>query len=135
MIQNAITGQVVFGPPTLIGTKKISSRLSIGMMGSLMIGAILLFPSEVTWAKTTIKIVSPKNGFLVADHVPVKYTYHKEGRANHIHIFVDGNFLKATHDNPVTLTLPSGHHTIMLRAASVHHNLLNARDSVNVDVK
>lgn len=135
MIQKAITEQPVLDAIPPLELKKISARLATGMMEALVIGAIMLFLSGVAWAKTTIKIVSPKNGALVGGHVSLEYTYHKERRPTHIHIFVDGNFLKATHDNPVTLTLPPGHHIIMLRAASAHHNLLKTMDSVNINVK
>ena len=111
-----------------------SSRLK-DLTTAALAAALLLLPVSPALAKTTIKILSPKNGATVSSKVRVKYAYHKEGRANHVHIFVDGNFLEATHNDPVTLNLPSGHHTIMLRAASRHHDLLKARASVDVDVK
>ena len=113
------------------GISPTLARLSTG----LLTGALLLLPVTPALAKTTIKILSPENGATVPQKVVVKYAYHKEGRANHVHVFVDGNFLEATHEDPVTLNLPSGHHTIMLRAASRHHDLLKARASVDVDVK
>ncbi len=115
--------------------KPLSSFFSNRLTMAALAGSILLLPVSPAFAKTTIKILSPKNGATVSGKVRVKYAYHKEGRANHVHIFVDGNFLEATHDDPVTLKLPSGHHTIMLRAASRHHDLLKARASVGVDVK
>lgn len=98
-------------------------------------GVFLLATASPALAKTTIKILSPTNGSTVSQNVSVKYAYHKEGRANHVHVFVDGNFLKATKADPINLNLEKGHHTIMLRAASAHHDLLNARASVDVDVK
>ncbi len=105
-------------------------------MGSALVAAsVILFAAGPAFAKTTIKIVSPKNGEEVSQSVSVKYDYHKEGRANHVHVFVDGNFLEATHDDPIVLKLEQGKHTIMLRAASRHHNLLKARASVDVTVK
>ena len=113
------------------GISRFPKRLATG----LLTGALLLLPLSPALAETTIRILSPKNGATVPGKVTVKYAYHKEGRANHVHIFVDGNFLEATHDDPVTLDLPSGHHTILLRAASRHHDLLKARASVDVDVK
>ena len=113
------------------GISPTLARLSTG----LLTGALLLLPVTPALAKTTIKILSPENGATVPQNVVVKYAYHKEGRANHVHVFVDGNFLEATHEDPVTLNLPSGHHTIMLRAASRHHDLLKAQASVEVDVK
>ncbi len=115
--------------------KDIASHRLKELTTAALTAALLLLPVSPALAKTTIKILSPKNGATVSPKVRVKYAYHKEGRANHVHIFVDGNFLEATHDDPVTLNLPSGHHTIMLRAASRHHDLLKARASVDVDVK
>ena len=115
--------------------KDIASHRLKELTTAALAAALLLLPVSPALAKTTIKILSPKNGATVSSKVRVKYAYHKEGRANHVHIFVDGNFLEATHNDPVTLNLPSGHHTIMLRAASRHHDLLKARASVDVDVK
>ncbi len=115
--------------------KDLFSLHSKRLTTAALAGSLILLPLSTALAETTIKILSPKNGETVSQKVRVKYAYHKEGRANHVHIFVDGNFLEATHDDPVTLNLPSGHHTIMLRAASRHHDLLKARASVDVDVK
>lgn len=106
-----------------------------GLALSLAAGLLLLAQTSPATAKTTIKILSPKNGATVSQRVSVKYAYHKEGRANHVHVFVDGNFTKATSDDPVVLTLDKGHHTILIRAASRHHDLLNATASVDVTVK
>lgn len=135
MIQKKEAMQESFGAGAPSKLKKISSIFANSLATALMVGAFVLFSSGAAWSKTTIKIVSPKNGAEVSKHFSVKYTYHKEGRANHVHVFVDGNFLEATHKDPIPLTLETGHHTILLRAASAHHNLLKARASVDVTVK
>ncbi|MDA8059252.1 MAG: hypothetical protein M0Z37_02740 [Nitrospiraceae bacterium] len=101
----------------------------------IMIGASVLVLSGAAWEKPVVEIIAPKNGGVVGKHVLVKYAFHHEWRADHVHIFVDGNFLMSTHKNPFTLTLEKGVHTIMLQAATVHHNLLKARGSVDVTVK
>lgn len=102
---------------------------------SLTIGFAVLVSSGAAWEKPVVEIVSPKNGTTVGKHVVVKYAFHHEWRADHVHVFVDGNFLMSTHQNPFRLTLEKGVHTIMLRAATVHHNLIKARGSVDVTVK
>ena len=106
-----------------------------GLVLSMAATLLLLGLTSPAIAKTSIKILSPKNGATVSQRVSVKYDYHKEGRANHVHVFVDGNFTKATSADPVVLTLDKGHHTILIRAASRHHDLLNATASVDVTVK
>lgn len=135
MIQTEKSGEGATLTRSASQPKKISSFFYNGLGISLMAGAVVLFSSGGVLAETTLKIVSPKNGAEVSKNVSVKYAYHKEGRADHVHVFVDGNFLEATHKDPVPLTLEAGHHTILLRAASAHHNLLKARASVDVTVK
>jgi len=101
----------------------------------LMMVATLFLLSGATWKKAAIEIMSPENGAVVAAHVPVKYAFHHEWRADHVHVFVDGKFIMETHKNPFMLTLDKGPHTIMLRASTSHHNLLKIRASVDVTVK
>ena len=100
----------------------------------VVMGATVLALSGAAWEKPEVEILSPKNGAVVGKHILVKYAFHHEWRADHVHVFVDGNFLMSTHQNPLTLTLGKGVHTIMLRAATVHHNLLKAKGSVSVTV-
>ncbi len=104
-------------------------------LGRIIMGASVLVFCGAAWEKPVVEIISPKNGAVVGKHVMVKYAFHHEWRADHVHVFVDGNFLKSTHQNPLALTLGKGVHTIMLRAATVHHNLLKARGSIDVTVK
>ena len=120
---------------TAVPRSTFTRNTVLSLAAVLLTGAVVLIPGGSAWASTTIEILSPKNGAVVSQKVPVKYAYHKEGRADHVHVFVDGNFLMATHKDPVTLTLDKGQHTIMIRAASAHHNLLKARASVDVTVK
>lgn len=120
---------------TAVPRSTFTRNTVLSLAAVLLTGAVILIPGGSAWASTTIEILSPKNGAVVSQKVPVKYAYHKEGRADHVHVFVDGNFLMATHKDPVTLTLDKGQHTIMIRAASAHHNLLKARASVDVTVK
>jgi hypothetical protein len=135
MIHPASSIQETAVSPARFTRKTVLSLALNAMAAVLLTGAVVLIPGESAWAKTTIKILSPENGAVVSQKVSVNYAYHKEGRADHVHVFVDGNFLKATHKDPVTLTLDKGQHTIMIRAASAHHNLLRARASVDVTVK
>ncbi len=135
MIHPAHSIQKTAVPRSTFTRNTVLSLAGSALAAVLMTGAVVLIPGGSAWASTTIEILSPKNGAVVSQKVPVKYAYHKEGRADHVHVFVDGNFLMATHKDPVTLTLDKGQHTIMIRAASAHHNLLKARASVDVTVK
>ena len=107
---------------------------SVWVASALLAGS-LLFSTLPALADTTVKILSPSEDASVQSPVTVKYRYHKEGRANHIHVIVDGQFMKVSHKSPVKITLPSGKHTILLQAATSHHNLLDASDKVDVQVK
>lgn len=102
---------------------------------STLLAGSLLLSTLPAWADTTIKILSPKEDASVQSPVTVQYRYHKEGKANHIHVMVDGQFLKVSHKSPVKVTLPSGKHTILLQAATAHHDLLDATAKVDVLVK
>ena len=110
-------------------------RSCMTWFASALLAGLLLIPSLPAMAATTITILSPAPDAIVHNPVVVKYKYHKEGRANHIHVMVDGQFLKVTHQSPVTMKLPAGKHTILLQAATKHHNLLDASAKVDVQVK
>lgn len=116
----------------MIGTK---SRLAIA---AIMTSAFLAAPVMLPWAsaaETSVKIVSPKNGDTVKSPFDLKYIYHKGPRANHVHVYVDGDLYKPTHDNPVSMDLPSGKHVITVKAATKHHHLLGPKDQVTVTVQ
>lgn len=105
------------------------------LQSSLLTVGLLLMPIAPAFADTTITILSPAPKATVENPVTVAYKYHKEGRANHIHVMIDGQFLKVSHHSPVTMKLPAGPHTILLQAASRHHDLLDATAKVKVRVK
>lgn len=127
MIQNSVQG--------FLTKRVVSFVFGTGLAIGLLAGPMAFYPAETAMAATTIKILAPKSGAEVSRHVTVKYAYHREGKANHIHIFIDGNFLKVSHHSPANLTLEKGHHTIMLQAATKHHDLLDTKVSVDVTVK
>ena len=104
-------------------------------VASTLLAGSLLLSTIPAWADTTIKILSPKEDASVQSPVTVQYRYHKEGKANHIHVMVDGQFLMVSRKSPLKLTLPAGKHTILLQAATAHHDLLDATAKVDVLVK
>lgn len=117
-------------------TRSISSARSQRFLQSALLAVgLILVPIAPALADTTITILSPKENATVENPVTVAYKYHKEGRANHIHVMIDGQFLKVSHHSPITMKLPSGKHTILLQAASAHHDLLDATATVKVLVK
>jgi hypothetical protein len=116
----------------MIGTR---TRLALA---AFMTSAILAAPAFIPAAsadETSVKITSPKNGDTVKSPFDLKYTYHKGPRANHVHVYVDGDLYKPTHDDPVSMDLPSGKHVITVKAASKHHHILGPKDSITVNVQ
>ena len=118
-----------------VSSPRSHGQSSVSWLSSAFLAGLLLLPTLPVMAATTITILSPAPNAAVHNPVVVKYKYHKEGRANHIHVMVDGQFLKVSHESPVTMKLPPGKHTILLQAATKHHNLLDASAKVDVRVK
>ncbi|MGC8529768.1 MAG: hypothetical protein ACP5OP_06170 [Leptospirillia bacterium] len=118
-----------------VSSSRPHRQSSVTWLSLAFLAGLLLLPALPAIAATTITIVSPAPDAQVQSPVVVKYKYHKEGRANHIHVIVDGQFRMVSHKSPVTMKLPAGKHTILLQAATKHHNLLDASAKVNVEVK
>lgn len=116
----------------MIGTR---SRLAIAaLMTTVFLATPVMIPAANA-VETSVKITSPKNGATVKSPFDLKYIYHKGPRANHVHVYVDGDLYKPTHDNPVSMDLPSGKHVITVKAASKHHHILGPKDSITVTVQ
>ncbi len=116
----------------MVGTK---ARLAIAaIVTSAFLASPVMLPSASA-AETSLKIVSPKSGATVKSPFDLKYIYHKGPRANHVHVYVDGDLYKPTHDNPVSMDLPAGKHLIVIKAATRHHHLLGPKAQVTVTVQ
>ncbi|MFQ5456451.1 MAG: hypothetical protein ACE5EA_09675 [Nitrospirota bacterium] len=110
----------------------------------ILMGTSLFFLSLVVtgslWAGGDghITIESPKDEEVIGGHkVKIKFEQIKEGRADHVHIFVDGKLAKPLiGKNETTINISrKGSHEITVRAATANHNLLDVKDSVTIEIK
>lgn len=128
------TGMSVFAAPSPSVRDKVLRFAGAGILAALLVGAASFLAAGTAWAGTSVKILSPADGATVDSPVSVTFAFHPEGKANHVHVIVDGDFIMKTTKSPVTVTLDKGPHTIMLRAATVHHHLLKAKSTIHVTV-
>lgn len=80
----------------------------------------------------TITIISPKSGEVIqGTTVTIIWEHVKEGRADHVHMIIDGKrqFPVFTVP-PKTLPLKPGEHEIIIQAATEDHKLLEPKASV-----
>jgi hypothetical protein len=92
----------------------------------------------VVWAVDgTVTIVSPKPNAVVGGDVTVTWIQEKSGRADHVHVFVDGGQMKpvTTGTSTVMRGLSKGTHEITVQAYSSDHEPLDAKASVTVKVE
>jgi hypothetical protein len=85
----------------------------------------------------TVAVVSPKPNAVVGSEVTVTWTQDKAGRADHVHVFVDGGQMKpvTTGSSTVIKGLSKGVHEITVQAYSSDHEPLDAKASVTVKVE
>lgn len=80
----------------------------------------------------TITIISPKSGEIIkGTTVTIIWEQVKEGRADHVHMIIDGKrqFPVFTAP-PKTLPLKPGEHAIIIQAVTEDHKLLEPKTSV-----
>ncbi|MFO0773436.1 MAG: hypothetical protein U0172_02065 [Nitrospiraceae bacterium] len=81
-----------------------------------------------------ITITSPKDGeVLDGKSFELKYEQEKAGKANHAHVYLDGQYqkgFKGTFSN-----VPAGKHEIKVSAATDDHKALETEAVVHVEVK
>src|SRR5574341_829145 len=101
-------------------------------------GGLIAPSTDVVWAADgTVTIVSPKPSAAVGSDVTVTWTQEKAGRADHVHVFVDGGQMKpvTTGTSTVMKGLSKGTHEITVQAYSSDHEPLDAKASVTVKVE
>ncbi len=100
-------------------------------------GMIVLSVDMVGAADGTVTILSPKPNAVVGSDVTVTWTQEKAGRADHVHVFVDGGQMKPviTGTSTVMKGLSKGTHEITVQAYSSDHEPLDAKASVTVKVE
>ena len=115
------------------------------------ISSILCAVVVTVWAtasavaqETSLTIVSPTDGEVIkTTEIPVETRYVKGPKGDHLHIYMDGKFVKTTKRETMTLwDVPDGEHAIEIRAASrekdergVEHKELGVNASVTVVVR
>ena len=111
-------------------------RLFVLSMAAL-VGALL--STGVVWAaEGSVKIESPKNGATVkGPNVTVTFKFVKGGDADHVHLLVDGEFVKPVKnaDSVEAKDLKPGIHDITIQASKADHELIDVKDTIKVKVE
>ncbi len=107
----------------------------------LVLSCLGLLLSQHVWAGqqldvhdgSAITITSPQNGETVANSFDLVYSFRKGVMADHVHIFMDGNYQKGF--KGTFSDVPSGRHTITVKVATHDHDMVTVSDSIDVIVK
>ncbi|MFZ5874779.1 MAG: Ig-like domain-containing protein [Nitrospirota bacterium] len=110
------------------------SGLSAAALGIVWMAATV---AVVRAGDGTVTVVSPKPNAVVGSEVTVTWVQEKAGRADHVHVFVDGGQMKpvTTGASTVLKGLSKGVHEITVQAYSSDHEPLDAKASVTVKVE
>lgn len=105
--------------------------MCVGIMMALAV------PASGWAADGTVVIVSPKANETVKSDVTVSWNQQKEGKADHVHVFVDRANMKPVKTGTSTILkgLSPGVHEITVQAYSSDHEPLDAQASVTVKVE
>jgi|GEM_PF-7128706 len=116
--------------------------LTMSVLGLALIG--LFIPMKGARAEeTSVTILSPAEGAVIStSEVPMEIKFVKGVKGDHLHFYLDGQFLKTSRRESVTLwDVPDGQHTLTVKAASrekdekgVEHKELNVNASTTVTV-
>ncbi len=82
---------------------------------------------------SAITITSPQNGATVESAFDLAYSFRKGMMADHVHVFMDGEYQKGFKGK--FSDVPPGHHTITVKVATHDHDMVTVSDSVNVVVR
>ena len=109
----------------------------IGFFG-IFFGILFVVAGGWAWAADgTVAITAPKPNEIVRGDVTVTWNQEKAGRADHVHVFIDGGAMKPvkTGTSIVLKGLTKGVHEITVQAYSSEHEPLDAKASVTVKVE
>ena len=109
-------------------------------MGFFGISVGIVFVVAGGWALAAdgaMTIIAPKPNEIVRGDVTVTWNQEKAGRADHVHVFIDGGTMKPvkTGTSIVLKGLARGSHEITVQAYSSEHEPLDAKASVTVKVE
>ncbi len=82
---------------------------------------------------SAITITSPQNGATVESAFDLAYSFRKGMMADHVHVFLDGEYQKGFKGK--FSDVPRGPHTITVKVATHDHDMVTVSDSINVVVK
>ncbi len=82
---------------------------------------------------SAITITSPQNGATVESAFDLAYSFRKGMMADHVHVFLDGEYQKGFKGK--FSDVPRGPHTITVKVATHDHDMVTVSDSVEVMVK
>ncbi|MFZ5862651.1 MAG: hypothetical protein ACOYXR_07425 [Nitrospirota bacterium] len=109
-----------------------------GVVAMALAGGLIVSSNLVSRAADgTVTVVSPKPNAVVGSDVTVTWAQEKVGRADHVHVFVDGGQMKpvTTGASTVVKGLSKGVHEVTVQAYSSDHEPLDAKASVTVKVE
>ena len=107
-------------------------------IGIASLFSLLVISTAVWAANPSVKIESPKDGATVkGPTVSVKFKFVKGGDADHVHLLVDGEFVKPikSADTAEAKDLKPGMHEITIQASKANHELIDVKDTVKVKVE
>ena len=113
--------------------------IRMGLMGLGMILASALGGQPTLAADKPIEdgskvvIMSPKDGEKVSDPFELKYELTKGSQAAHAHVYLDDQYQKGF--GGTFKGLPKGMHKITVTGATKDHGLVNASQSIHVEVQ
>ena len=82
---------------------------------------------------SAITITSPHNGATVGNSFDLVYSFRKGLLADHVHVFMDGQYQKGFKGR--FNDVPSGQHTITVKVATHDHDMVTVSDTIAIVVK
>ena len=110
-------------------------------MKLILVLGIFLVATATVWAGeqlnihdgSAITITSPENGASVENSFDLHYSFRKGVMADHVHVFMDGEYQKGFKGrfNDVS----PGQHRITVKVATHQHDMVTVSDSIDVTVQ
>jgi len=82
---------------------------------------------------SAITITSPQDGATVGNTFDLVYSLRKGVMADHVHVFMDGQYQKGFKGQ--FQNVPSGKHTITVKVATHDHDMVTVEDSIAIVAK
>jgi len=114
------------------------------LLGALAVVLLLAGPTPARAAEKStdgeVAITSPADGETIHGNTVDVYIELRDrgSQGNHVHIYLDGKLIKPLYGKKIAYTLRGlgrGKHKITIRLATKRHRVLEANDSVTVNVR